>query len=177
MIRSNDVRFAPEIVGKLMALFPDKSNERINVEREQRVLRNETRSIIDLQPENVTNEQSDVDNSSGSQSSETPPSVSPSPPRRQLRNRATVKAPERLVEMTIIETDEPKSYQEAIQSEEKDVWKRAMEDENNSLAENFTWKLVQLPEKRKSISNRWLFKKKRNAEGEVIRYKARLVLR
>ena len=52
-----------------------------------------------------------------------------------------------------------------------------MKDEMDALAQNSTWKLVQLPETRKAISNRRIYKKKRNAEGDVVRYKARLVVR
>ena len=87
VIRSNDVWFTPENVGKLIALFPDKSNEQIDAERGECVLRSQTRSNKsrsdgDFQPEIVANEQSNADDSSEDQSWETPPSASPSPPRK-----------------------------------------------------------------------------------------------
>eukprot|EP00253_Pinus_taeda_P024665 PITA_24665 len=50
-----------------------------------------------------------------------------------------------------------------------------MVDEMASLHKNEAWDLVELPAGRKPISNKWVFKKKTNAEGKVEKYKARLV--
>src|SRR6187551_475851 len=52
-----------------------------------------------------------------------------------------------------------------------------MEEEMDSLEENATWSLVELPADRKAISNRWVYRIKRRADGEIDRYKARLVVR
>ena len=38
-----------------------------------------------------------------------------------------------------------------------------------------TWELVDKPRGAVPIANKWVFTKKRNKEGEVIKYKARLV--
>eukprot|EP00253_Pinus_taeda_P010775 PITA_10775 len=48
-------------------------------------------------------------------------------------------------------------------------------DEMASLHKNDAWDLVELMAGRKSISRKWVFKKKTNAEGKVEKYKARLV--
>ena len=37
------------------------------------------------------------------------------------------------------------------------------------------WTLVDIPEGRKAVENKWIFKKKTNADGNVTVYKARLV--
>jgi len=50
-----------------------------------------------------------------------------------------------------------------------------MVDEMASLHKNEAWDLVELPARRKPIGNKWVFKKKTNAEGKVEKYKARLV--
>ena len=42
---------------------------------------------------------------------------------------------------------------------------------------NDTWNLKEIPQDRQIISCKWVFKKKRDAERKVIRYKARLVAR
>lgn len=56
-------------------------------------------------------------------------------------------------------------------------WKSAIGEELESLRRNDTWKLVELPAGKKVIDSKWVFKVKRNSEGEVERYKARLVAR
>eukprot|EP00253_Pinus_taeda_P017555 PITA_17555 len=50
-----------------------------------------------------------------------------------------------------------------------------MVDEMAYLHKNEAWDLVELPAGRKSIGNKWVFKKKTNLEGKVEKYKARLV--
>ncbi|CAI7913309.1 unnamed protein product [Closterium sp. NIES-54] len=50
-----------------------------------------------------------------------------------------------------------------------------MESELKSIEENGTWELVELPEGRKAITSKWLFKIKSDADGKIGRYKSRLV--
>ncbi|CAI7851422.1 unnamed protein product [Closterium sp. NIES-54] len=57
----------------------------------------------------------------------------------------------------------------------KFLWKKATESELKSIEENGTWELVELPEGRKAITSKWLFKIKSNADGKIERYKSRLV--
>jgi hypothetical protein len=52
-----------------------------------------------------------------------------------------------------------------------------MREEYDSLMTNNTWTLVPLPAGRKPVSCKWVFKIKQGANGEVERYKARLVAR
>lgn len=66
------------------------------------------------------------------------------------------------------------SYEEVLRRPDREYWKKAMKEEINSLAENETWVLVDLPEGRKAIRNKWVFKTKRGPDGSVQRYKARL---
>ncbi len=70
---------------------------------------------------------------------------------------------------------EPDTYSEAVESADSQKWKEAMKSEYDSLIRNETWKLVSLPKDRKAIGNKWVYKIKRNADGSVERYKARLV--
>ncbi|GJP85068.1 hypothetical protein CLOP_g15171 [Closterium sp. NIES-67] len=44
-----------------------------------------------------------------------------------------------------------------------------------SIIENNTFDLVNLPPGRKAISSKWLFKRKTDADGNIERYKSRLV--
>ena len=53
--------------------------------------------------------------------------------------------------------------------------KHAADAEYNSLIENDTWDLVELPKERKCIGSKWVFKVKRDRDGKISRFKARLV--
>lgn len=52
-----------------------------------------------------------------------------------------------------------------------------MHSEYDSLIENRTWELVSRPKDKKVLTNRWIFKIKRNQDGTLNRFKARLVVR
>lgn len=52
---------------------------------------------------------------------------------------------------------EPLNYKEATQSE---GWKAAMETEMQALEENGTWELPKLPEGKKAINCKWVYKSK-----------------
>lgn len=71
--------------------------------------------------------------------------------------------------------EEPASYEEAICSNEKDNWKAAMDEEWQSLIENHTWELTELPQDRKAIGSKWVYKIKRDAQGKFVKFKARVV--
>lgn len=74
-----------------------------------------------------------------------------------------------------VEVDEPKSYEQAQASELAHEWKEAMDDEISSLMANDTWKLEAVPPGVKPISAKWVYKVKRDTNGNVERFKARLV--
>lgn len=70
---------------------------------------------------------------------------------------------------------EPKTYKQAINSQDKEKWSIAMEEELKSIKDNNTWSLVDLPQGRKAIGSKWVYKLKRDSCGKITRYKARLV--
>ncbi|CAI7794706.1 unnamed protein product [Closterium sp. NIES-53] len=70
---------------------------------------------------------------------------------------------------------EPATLKEALESSDAKDWKKAMESELKSIEENGTWELVELPEGRKAITSKWLFKIKSDADGKIECYKSRLV--
>ena len=79
-----------------------------------------------------------------------------------------------LIHFALLADAEPLNYKEAIQTE---VWKKAMIEEIKAIEKNNTWKLVELPDKKKTIDVKWIFKVKLNPDGSVSKYKARLVTR
>jgi hypothetical protein len=73
------------------------------------------------------------------------------------------------------EHPELQTYQEVVSGEESELWQKNMDEEMHSLLENGTWELVERPEGVKPIPMKWVYKVKRDAQGNVERYKFRLV--
>ncbi|GJP43136.1 hypothetical protein CLOM_g2629, partial [Closterium sp. NIES-68] len=56
-------------------------------------------------------------------------------------------------------------------------WKASEDEEFGSLIENETWDLWDLPPGKKAITSKMIYRHKYRPEGEVTRYKSRLVAR
>lgn len=93
----------------------------------------------------------------------------------RLRNRTPETAMMGVALMAI--SDEPKTFDEAINSHDGQLWKNAMDSEYNSLVANQTWTLVKRPNNQRIVDNKWIFKVKENPDGSIVRHKARLVAR
>ena len=74
-----------------------------------------------------------------------------------------------------MEEDLPKNFDEAIGGDEVEKWKEAMDDELGNIEKMGTWELMDLPPNRSPIGCRWVYAKKTNEKGEVVKHKARLV--
>ena len=72
---------------------------------------------------------------------------------------------------------EPKCYDEAITDKHKDKWLSAMQDEMNSLHENYTYNLVELPKGNRALRNKWVYKVKTREVDSTPRCKARIVVK
>ena len=70
--------------------------------------------------------------------------------------------------------NEPRSFEEAMNTPEATQWKEAALEEIKSHHDNDTWSLVDLPKGPKSIKSRWIFTRKLTTDGQM-RYKARFV--
>ncbi|GKD82282.1 ribonuclease H-like domain-containing protein [Tanacetum coccineum] len=75
-------------------------------------------------------------------------------------------------ETQLNKTREPKSYFEASKYP---YWTYAMNKKIDALLRNGTWEMVKLPEGRKAIGSKWIYKIKFRSSGEIDMYKARLV--
>lgn len=69
---------------------------------------------------------------------------------------------------------DPIRFEDAVKSEK---WRKAMDAEMESITKNGTWELMELPEGGKKIGVKWVYKTKFNENGEVDKYKARLVVK
>ena len=72
---------------------------------------------------------------------------------------------------------EPASYSQAMKCSDAKQWEDATKVEYDSLIENETWRLVELPPDRQAITCKWVFKAKYGSQGNIERYKARVVAR
>lgn len=72
---------------------------------------------------------------------------------------------------------DPQSYDEALSGSNPAGWKEAINRELDSLLKNKTWELVPLPEGRKPISTKWVFRTKFKADGSLEKLKVRLVVK
>ena len=97
--------------------------------------------------------------------------------RRSSRN---IRPPQRfspsLFYILLTDGGEPESYDEALQIEDSIKWELAMKDEMNSLMTSQTWELTVLPQKKKALHNKWVYRVKEEHDGSK-RYKARLVVK
>ena len=75
----------------------------------------------------------------------------------------------------LLDQDEPMNYEEAMMSPDSAKWLEAMKSEIWSMYENKVWTLVDLPDDRQAIENKWIFKRKTDADSSVTIYKARIV--
>lgn len=96
--------------------------------------------------------------------------------KQALRDRNLIQLPARYSDFAMFaDCSEPNSFTEAMQSENSHDWQCAMDDEMKSLAESNTWELVEKPEDRLVVDNRWVYRVKMNLGGTVDKFKARLV--
>ena len=113
-----------------------------------------------------------------------PPPSSPTMPGRFIEENPNIalrrsnrirKPPQRYARQVTYLPDEPTTYTQAMKSVDSDLWTKAMNEEMESLKRNGTWEEVELPQGRKIVDCKWVFKVKQKADGSVERYKARVV--
>jgi hypothetical protein len=102
---------------------------------------------------------------------------SPPQPRRSVRLREA--RGEVLLlgngEVLLLDNDEPPTYAEAMMDPDSEKWQVAMRSEIDSMGENQVCNLVHPPDGIRPIECKWIYKKKKDMDGNVHIYKARLV--
>ena len=79
--------------------------------------------------------------------------------------------------LTYLLENEPQNYEKAVSSSDGPLWKEAIKSEVDSILQNHTWELVDLPPSCKPLGSKWIFKKKMKADRSIDKYKARLVIK
>ena len=52
------------------------------------------------------------------------------------------------------------------------MWKETIKSDNDSILQNHTWELVDLPPGCKPLTSKWVFKRKSKVDGSIDMYKA-----
>ena len=77
-----------------------------------------------------------------------------------------------VLEVMLLDHSEPTNYEEAMMSPDSDRWLEAMKSEIGSMYKNKVWTLGDLPDDRQAIENKWIFKRKTDADSSVTIYNA-----
>jgi hypothetical protein len=56
-------------------------------------------------------------------------------------------------------------------------WRNVMDEEIKAIEKKNTWELTTILKEQKPIGVKWVFKAKKNAKGEIERYKVRSVVK
>ena len=80
-----------------------------------------------------------------------------------------------VLEVMLLDHDEPTNYKEAMMSPDSAKWFKAMKSEMGSMYKNKVWTLIDLPKDRRAIEIKWIFKRKTDADSSVTIYIARIV--
>ncbi|KAM1520296.1 hypothetical protein ACFX1Z_023006 [Malus domestica] len=102
------------------------------------------------------------------------------PVRKSQRVRKAITLPDFVylneAEHNVGDADDPTSYHEAISSTRSKLWNEAMPEELQSMEKNRVWTLAPKPTGvHKLMGCKWVFKTKRDSEGNIDKHKMRLV--
>ncbi|GBP97192.1 Retrovirus-related Pol polyprotein from transposon TNT 1-94 [Eumeta japonica] len=96
---------------------------------------------------------------------------------RSQNKQTEVQNPKKSLLCLFTDLTDPQTVEEALASPQAADWKQAMNEEYASLMKNKTWSLTELPSGKKALPCKWVFKRKTDHSGNVLRYKARLVIK
>ena len=77
----------------------------------------------------------------------------------------------------LLKQGDSQTYKEAVTSHDGPIWKEAIKSEIDSILQNHTWELVDLPHGSKPLGCKWDFKKKMKTDGTIDKYKAKLIIK
>jgi hypothetical protein len=77
-------------------------------------------------------------------------------------------------ELNLMRTGQSCTFAKA---EQDAVLQAAMQEEIDSVKQNQTWELANLPQGHRAITLKWVYKLKQNEAGEIVKHKARLAAR
>ena len=78
---------------------------------------------------------------------------------------------------TVCGLKEPKTFRQAMKSKQKSEWLKAITYEFNKLHQHGVLSVVDTPKDVNIVTSKWVFKIKRNSDGTIKQFRARLVAR
>ncbi len=94
-------------------------------------------------------------------------------------HKANTTDPGDFVSTTYLDVEEPETYERAMSYSYAQQWAHAIQEEVDQLEKNKTWELVPMSEvkaEHKPLSGKWVFKVKRDVNGDIAQFKARWVV-
>ena len=67
------------------------------------------------------------------------------------------------------------SFSQVVSCDNSEKWLNVMKEKINSMKHNGVWDLIELPKGCKRVGCKWVFKTKRESNGNLERYKPRLI--
>ncbi|KAK1605099.1 hypothetical protein QYE76_028772, partial [Lolium multiflorum] len=143
-----------EVTGRKVEL--DEIDESILVDQSSAVP-----EVVPVPPTPATEEANDNDHETSNEET--------TEPRRSTRERATPDWYDPCLNVMIVDNndEDPATYEEAMMSPDSNKRQEAMKSEMGSMYDNKVWTLVDLPDSRKAVENKWIFKRKTDADGKV----------
>ena len=185
IISSRDVTFDESAMLKKVTIdgkvsentFQQPEGRLSQVEGTQKLVEFQTTSVKPVEDQQTEHEadigEEDVSNEEPQQQHDLPIAIS--------RLRREIRKPARFEDMVgyafpVVEEGIPQTFLEANSIQDKEKWKKAMDEEMQSLVKNHTWKLARLPKGKKVIGCKWVYAQKEGFPSKNdVRYKARLV--
>ena len=128
------------------------------VEGTQKLVEFQTTSVKPVEDQQTEHEadvgEEEVSNEEPQQQHDLPIAISR--PRREIRKPARFEGMVAYA-FPVVEEGIPQTFFEANSSPDKEKWKKAMDEEMQSLVKNHTWKLARLPKGKKEIGCKWVY--------------------
>lgn len=94
------------------------------------------------------------------------------------RPKRLIKQPKRLEDYETLYfslLEEPATYEQAMAGPHSSSWQEAIDEELKAIQDNETWSIVEKPSNCEIIDSKWVFRIKRDKEGNISKFKCRLV--
>lgn len=194
-IRSRDITFASDVEFKVGISEEKEIPTELEGDIEQRMLQPEDHAddlssqedhVHVIPNDDTVVQEEHTDGTSEVEVESEPEEFHDAEPRYNLRDRSTLRPLQKYddyvcitetVSLTVLFEKFPSNFSEAMNRLDNENWIKAMDTEMNSLRDMNVWKSCRMPEGRKALPCKWVLRIKRNPDGYIDKYKARLVVK